>query len=272
MSKGVLLFAHNNSDIDYVKQAIFCASRIKRFLGLQVSLVTSSVDYAKSIITDEIDNIIEVDLPKSNNSKTFRDGLYAQKKLPWNNSGRAMCYDLSPYEQTIVMDTDFIVNSDNLLKCFDSGKDLLINKSWIDVKHDRITTMQRITDTGVAMYWATVFYFTKSTKNKILFDTILHIQENYDFYRLKYKIVEAKFRNDFAFSIALHILNGFSPLEDISIPGNLWQTLDKDILMDMQDTAFLFLLEKDSEYFPARIKDTDIHIMNKYSLGRCTNV
>jgi len=37
-------------------------------------------------------------------------------------------------------------------------------------------------------------------------------------------------------------------------------------------TELLFLLEKNSEYYPAKIKDTDIHIMNKYSLERCTNV
>ena len=42
MTKGVLLFANNNEHIDYVKQAIFCAKRIKKFTNLSVALVTDS--------------------------------------------------------------------------------------------------------------------------------------------------------------------------------------------------------------------------------------
>jgi len=41
MSKGVLLFAHNNSTVDYVKQADFCAAQIKKHLNLPVCLITS---------------------------------------------------------------------------------------------------------------------------------------------------------------------------------------------------------------------------------------
>ena len=32
MNRGVLLFAHNNKKIDYIKQAIFCAKKIKKHL------------------------------------------------------------------------------------------------------------------------------------------------------------------------------------------------------------------------------------------------
>ena len=31
-TKGVLLFAFNNAEIDYIKQAIFCAKKIKEHL------------------------------------------------------------------------------------------------------------------------------------------------------------------------------------------------------------------------------------------------
>ena len=39
--KGVLLHAHGRQPIDYISQAIFCASHIKKFLQLPVALVTS---------------------------------------------------------------------------------------------------------------------------------------------------------------------------------------------------------------------------------------
>ena len=48
MTNGVLLFAFNNSNIDYVKQAIFRAKRVKKYLGLDVQVVTDAVDYIKA--------------------------------------------------------------------------------------------------------------------------------------------------------------------------------------------------------------------------------
>ena len=45
MKKGVVLFAFNNNTIDYVKQAIYCAKRIKKYLGLSVQLITDDKDH-----------------------------------------------------------------------------------------------------------------------------------------------------------------------------------------------------------------------------------
>ena len=45
--KGVLIFARNNAQIDYVKQAHFLAKRIKHYLNLPTSIVTDSVEYLK---------------------------------------------------------------------------------------------------------------------------------------------------------------------------------------------------------------------------------
>ena len=45
MTNGVLLFAHNNQKMDYVKLAIYCARKIKKYLNLPVALVTDSKGY-----------------------------------------------------------------------------------------------------------------------------------------------------------------------------------------------------------------------------------
>ena len=45
MSKGALLIACNNNQVDYIKQAIFCAERIKKYLEIPVTLVTSNGGY-----------------------------------------------------------------------------------------------------------------------------------------------------------------------------------------------------------------------------------
>ena len=42
MSNGVLCFAHNNGKIDYLKQAISLAKRVKKHLNLPTTVVTST--------------------------------------------------------------------------------------------------------------------------------------------------------------------------------------------------------------------------------------
>ena len=49
MTKGVLLFANNNEQVDYVKQAIFCAKRVKKYTNLDVTLVTDSSEQLEPI-------------------------------------------------------------------------------------------------------------------------------------------------------------------------------------------------------------------------------
>ena len=44
-----------------------------------------------------------------------------------NNSGREFSFDL-PHDETIVMDTDYIVANDKLLNCSKQQKDLLMFK------------------------------------------------------------------------------------------------------------------------------------------------
>ena len=125
MSKGVLLFAFNNESINYIKQAIFCAERVKKYLDLPVSVVT---DFKLSDSeTKHFDKIISLDSNKTN-KKAYRDGSLSKRVLSFNNFGRESSYDLSPYDETIVMDTDYIVANEKLLNCFIQQKDLLLYK------------------------------------------------------------------------------------------------------------------------------------------------
>ena len=48
--------------------------------------------------------------------KNFRSG-YASGSV-WYNCGRYLAYNLSPYDETLLLDTDYIVNSNKLLKTF----------------------------------------------------------------------------------------------------------------------------------------------------------
>jgi hypothetical protein len=122
------------------------------------------------------------------------------------------------------------------------------------------------------MYWATVFYFKKTNFTKFFFDLVAHIKENWHYYRLVYQIPQKNYRNDFSFSIAVHILNGFQKGSwPKTLPGNLWYTTDRDVCLEMQNDKFVFLLDKKDwpgHYTVGSIKDSTIHIMNKFSLNR----
>jgi hypothetical protein len=58
--------------------------------------------------------------------------------------------------------------------------------------------------------WATAFLFRKTEPARLFFELVAKIKRNYDYYRLLYNVQEGNFRNDYAFAIAHHILNGFT--------------------------------------------------------------
>lgn len=280
MSKGILLFAQNNHTVDYVKQAIFCAKKIKKHLGLPVAIATDNPTYLKETypyFSKYVDHVLELEWYSCDQKRTYRDGTMSKKDLEWRNHNRSTAYDITPFDETIVMDTDFIVGNDLLLNAFDTDQDFLIWRHITDLNMDRPDEYRfnKISDRSVDMYWATVFYFKKTESMELFFNLVSHIKENWNFYRLTYQIPNKTFRNDFAFSIAIHILNGFQRTNwPKPLPGRLWFTSDADILIKMNDEQYTFLLDKKhwlGHYHVGTIKDVNIHIMNKFSLDREIN-
>jgi len=270
MSKGVLLFAKRNNALDYIKQAIFCAKRVKKYLDVPVSIATDMVDDDR---LDFFDHVIKLQPSNNDNSRKFRDGNLATKLANFNNADRYFAYELSPYDETIVMDTDYILANDKLKNCFGSKQDLMMYSSAVDLCHWRnLTEFDRVTDTSIKFYWATVVYFKKTEKTKCFFDLVQHVKENYTHYKSLYQIINPLYRNDFAFSIAAHILNGFT--EDLtiaSLPGKKYFTTDRDILQSIDNDKMIMLLEKQNhvgEYTAIKTNKQSIHVMNKISLER----
>ena len=280
MNNGVLLFANNNDQVDYVKQAIFLAKNIKKHMGCGVAIATDSPDYLNEQYKDHlvaVDHVIPIDwhVTQTNNYKRFRDGTMSEKNLMWKNTNRSSAYDLTPFDQTIVLDTDVIINNDRYNACWDQPEVFLIDSKPVDVHGTRVdVSFDRISDKSVTFYWATSFFFRKSATTKIFFDTINHVKENYDFYRMIYQIIPTKLRNDFVFSIAIHIMNGFTANKEWPkpMPARMFMTTDKDMLHEIKNNSYLFLLDKEThpgQYTVNSIKDVNIHCMNKFSLGRC---
>jgi len=272
MKQGVVLFAFNNSSIDYVKQAVYCAKRVKQYLNLPVQLITDTVDYLESeypFYKNYIDVVSHIAAPINNSVKTFNDGLYASKKLEWKNSSRNSVYELSVFDKTIVIDTDLFVSNDKLLACFDTNEDFMIANHYNLVNQGTELSFDRVSDKTIPMYWATILYFTKSNTAKTVFDLVEHIKENYNYYRTVYDITESKFRNDFAFSITMHMMRGFENSTEWpkQLPSDMWVSTDNDILIDVNNNVIKLLAHKSYDYLPVKFTDATVHIMNKFSLN-----
>ena len=270
MNRGVVLFAFNNASVDYIKQAIYCAKRVKKYLQLPVQVITDDVDHIKTFpFYEKYVDIVTYQPAPLATTKTFNNGLYTSKKLQWKNSARNNAYELSVFDNTLVIDTDLLVSNNKLLSCFDTSEDFMIANHYNLVNNKTEHSFNRISDKTISMYWATILYFTKSDTAKTVFDLVSHIKENYTYYRTVYDIVETKFRNDFAFSIAVHMMRGFenSTQWPKQLPSDMWVSTDKDILINITDNTIKLLSHKSYDYLPVNLKDATVHVMNKFSLN-----
>jgi len=281
MSSGVLMFAHNNREIDYGMMAYVSARYVQKNLNVPISLVTDSgtvkwLDKKDSNLKTVFDKIILTDeLPQPEyQDKRFYDGSINYKKTAFNNGFRARAYELTPYDKTLVLDTDVLIKNDKLKNIWNSTADFMINSKHIDLAHDRdLSEFKRVSNYTVDFYWATIFYFNKTKWTNTFFNLCQHIVENYDYYRFIYQISYPILRNDFVFSIAIHIMNGFNNKDcPQSLPADLYYTIDRDELYQVNpDGTLVFLVQKKNvlgEYTLAKTDKQNIHIMNKYSFNR----
>lgn len=273
MSNGALIFAHNNPIIDYTKLAVFSANRVKEFLNIPVSIVTDNKRWLlEKYPNHPFDQIIEIDLEDST-QKLFYDGSLSSIKFEWKNISRNRAYELSPYDKTLVLDSDYIINSNVLKIAFEKTADLQIYSKSFDLAGWRDKTyFERINPYSVPFYWATVVVFEKNQITESFFDLVSYIKANWPYFRVLYNIETALFRNDVAFSIAIHIMNGKTNGEFATeLPGTMTYIQDRDILLEIKESNMNFLVEKQNhlgEYQAIKTQGIDVHVMNKQSLTR----
>jgi len=278
MNRGAVIFAHNSREVDYALIAIISGGLAKKHLDVPVSLITDSTTetwmkesgvYQKAV--EVFDKIILVEKPKTSNTRRLHDGD-SNKTVPFVNTNRNSVWDLTPYDRTLLLDSDFLIFSDRLNEYWEVDSDFLIAGSAQDIYdqkrlgyHDRY-----VSDTGVHMFWATTVMFTKNNRSKSLFDMIAYVKQNYEYYADIFRFDHRQYRNDIAFSVAKHILDGFTTDITMTLPP-LLTALDKDILVTVNDSGkltFLVTPTSDSSFCAATIKNMDLHIMNKQSIIR----
>lgn len=254
--KGVLLFAFNSPTVNYVDMAISTAKRINYFLNLPVTLVTDNTfesDY-------KFDNIV-IATPETSNTKNNQI---------WINKGRYRAYDLSPYNETIVLDTDYLVNSSILLNIFDLYDDFMTpNRTRFFLYPD--SEQEKISNTGPTSLWATVIAFRKTNKTKQIFECLEMVQKNYMHYVNVYNMNNTMYRNDYGLTIATNIVNGHLTDNRHYIPWSLNHVNDAIKVYknsnDVFNTSYTMVRTINTPSISRNeyciVKDTDFHLMNK---------
>lgn len=259
MSRGAILFAFNSPKYDYYAMAEFTAQRINHFLNMPVTLVTNEKSLASST-GYKFDKVIVTEADPTNN---FRNVI-------WINKGRYMAYELSPYDETLVLDADYMVNSNKLSKIFDCMDDFTCHDSTAYFMHGK-TPEESLGPLSFNTLWATVIGFKKTKRVKQIFECLEMVQKNYAHYANIHGFPPEIYRNDYGLTLAHRIVNGHSyPKSDI-IPWNLMHVGIKTYVYKNSpyefNTSYTILFDKwnrgklKKEYIT--IKDMDFHVINK---------
>lgn len=260
MNKGVLLFAFNNGITDYYKMAEITAKRVNHFLNLPVTLVTDEL----SIPTEFeyiFDNVLIID-PQKDNKK--------QKQL-WINKGRYQAYDLTPYDETLLIDTDYLINSNQLLKIFDIYDDFMCpNKTYFLLDNNGYH-QEQLSPTSFNTLWATIIAFKKTNRTKQIFECMRMVQYNYSHYVNLYNMYSSQYRNDHALAISCRIINGQIEDKSMYLPWSLVHANDNLVVEKLSGVEYntSYKVYKQTERLDKTkidyciINDMDFHLLDK---------
>jgi hypothetical protein len=261
MSKGYLIFAENNEQIDYVSIAVINANLIKRYTDAKVCLVTNTK--VKNKVFDDV-----IVMESSNPNKRSINVNGKRELVSYYNSNRAHVYNITPYEQTIMVDADYFLYSKVLEQCWDIQSDLLISKqATMLVGNSLVYGDIKLDDKNIPMYWATCVYFRKSDYCERFFNLVEHVAENYIYYFKLYNVTANYYRNDYAYSIALHMFNDFQTVDNTNLPGGpILTSYFNDQITKVHKTGMTILTEYKDYFIPIVTDNSNVHVMNKSSL------
>lgn len=281
MSRGFVMFAHNNAEVNYGEMALANGVLIKKNMKHnKICLVTDeyTLEYlhktrGEEFVNSIFDNIKMVDITMFKNVKIYRDTKHRSVELKWNNNSRVNVYDLTPFDETIVIDTDYLILDDTLEHVWGCNSDILINDDAITLLGKSVNDSERhLTTGGLKMAWATLVYFKKNKDVSCFFDLVKHISDNYRYYSVLYDFSDAMYRNDYVFTIARHMMGGGVEKNGYGsfLNSKLLTSYDCDDIISYGNNAIVFLAQTDLEYDfqVVKVKDTNVHVMNKFALGR----
>lgn len=257
---GAVILADNTKDFNYIKLAALSAERVRKHLGIPVSLITSeTVEPSLGF-----DRVIKADQPQFNR-RVFKHG----EKADWKNLNRTLVYELSPYYRTLVIDADFLVTSDALFGQIFNKQEFSIAKDIYDPATG-YGYIKKLGKSKIDQLWATVMIFSKTDTAAKIFVMAQHVIDNYLYYSKLYNFYSTPIRNDYAFTIACHLVGGYGAT-DYGMKGyKLFNCDFYTSLEELNDDNFLISYKKTNKditkTYVQRLKKTDVHFQDKQSL------
>lgn len=245
MTRGVVIFATNNGGYDYESLARWSESRIQRHLGLPVTIISQPSDAMSQRWFDDLGTTV-----------------------PWYNRNRSDAYDLSPYDETLVLDADYVVCSDQLKMLFDGNQDFLAMGTAYDVTGlNDFSSLNYFGRQRMPVSWATVMFFRRSELAQGIFSAMKMVRENWNHYRSLYQFERTLYRNDYALSIAQNIIYGHSATWP-TVPWSLATVEPRHRLLKMDEDKFsVGFVNAQSKSQRVFLQGTDFHAMCKQDLG-----
>ena len=281
---GIVLFCYNNDQLDYTRFAIVSATYARKQLGLPVSIILDEgtkgwmeETHSKELLDATFDKFIidNEGVASKRNMRRHMDSPWTEFNAPFYNNSKHQVFNLTPYEKTLLIDTDYLLCNDFYGYIFDTDEPIALHRYATYIGHD-IPYVNEITlnNAGINHWWSTIVYFDQSVESKLFFDIWSHVRDNYEYYSLLYQFPKHLYRTDFCVSIACHLMNGMNSFDFIhDFKGVPMINMDQkdDIVKFNKSNDVIFLKHNRVEQWKnilVRHTNDNLHVMNKRSLDR----
>tara|TARA_R110001592_G_scaffold146115_1_gene370099 strand:+ start:442 stop:1227 length:786 start_codon:yes stop_codon:yes gene_type:complete len=245
--KGIMLFSFDTPDLEYSKITKKCIELL-RIHCPDIPVVVVADEFIEgadwTILSEDPEpNIHNLNGPKQ-----------------WKNLARVDAYELSPFDCTIVIDSDYLVYDNNLMKLFESDQSVLAHRSWCNLNYAEVSNMP-MGNSMLDMMWATVLMFRKNTEVKQMFEHWRNVLKNYQYFAELFGVNKRMVRNDYAFTIAMAKMQDHGSMDHTVIPWDI-VTANQNLEVKQITNENIVLEDQHGEI----IVDQSVHILNKESL------
>lgn len=258
MTVGAMIFAMGKDNFDYLGMAAWSAQRIRRYLDIPVCVVTDQDPEPHTF-----DEVVRVARQETHTTRWFDD---IKQVRTWNNHDRVLAWELSPWRRTLLLDADYVVSSSDLMPLLESSVNWACHERAMDAATGELLEDQSAFGRyRFPMSWATVMLFDRDSYSQEVFYMMKMIHNNWLHYRDIYQITNAMYRNDYALSIALNVVQGHGAGRT-TIP---WPLLTASPLAKITPVEAGWRLDQVMPDGRSRwnvVRDQDLHVMGKQQL------
>lgn len=254
MSEGVTIVAFNSKDqigrtLDYVGLAKLNAELIRNFNDLPVCLISDEE-------SDGFEECVIVERPEPSSKRVVGSGeLSGTIEYNWFNNTKFLAWENSPWQKTMLVDADYIVNDRylvNELQMLDGMK--ICRRVFDPIGNGTFDDQVYLPNQSIKQVWATLMAWDReSSYAQLAFEHAREVAENYEFFAGMFGFPTKPFRNDFVFSITSHVMD----IPDFETA--MWMVSSKYPLVSVRNGSMYFGTDNGIIAFP----DRDVHMLDK---------